>query len=79
MGVGCSFGFVGALRCCCSGPLGEFVRLFFRTFNLELYPDNPLDWLPDQALADALESTGATVGHSLDPVTPAPEEERPHV
>ena len=49
-----------------------FARSFFRTFNLELIPDNPLDWLADEALASALESSGATVGA-------AESEERPHV
>jgi len=56
-----------------------FTRLFFRTFNLELYPDNPLDWLADDELADALESTGATVGQSPDLPTPAAMEEHAHV
>jgi hypothetical protein len=53
---------------------GIFTREFFQTFGLELYPDNPLEWLEDPALVRGLESSGATVVSH-----PPVDEERPHV
>lgn len=41
-------------------PNDKFRKLFHRCFGLALQPVNPLDWLGDEALSDALERTGGS-------------------